>query len=383
MELDRLLSLPDLLKKKSHFLFGPRGTGKTFLIRKQLKGSSLIIDLLRSDNLLRLSSHPEDLEKLVTPSVRNEPSVVVIDEIQKIPILLNEVHRLIEERSIRFLLTGSSARKLRRDGSNLLAGRAWSSSLFPLSSVEIPSFDLDRYLQFGGLPSVYLSDYPQDELNSYVQTYLKEEILAEGLIRNLQPFSRFLIAASLSNGQLLNFNQIASDAEVPASTVREYYSILEDTLVGFMLEPWSKSRKRKAVTTAKYYFFDTGVTNSIAGTRYLDRNSDLYGRCMEHFIGMELRAYLSYKKRDLPLQFWRSKHQHEVDYLVGDQLGIEVKSTRKVSSKDIRGLRALSEEIAPRRLLLVSHDPQETQDAKIHSMHWKLFLERLWNDELF
>lgn len=382
MDIQRRLNLPTLLEKKSHFLLGPRGTGKSFLVRQQLIDQAFIIDLLRSDNFLRLSSEPAALEKVIVPQISKTRPYVVIDEIQKLPALLNEVHRLIEEKKYKFLLTGSSSRKLKSQGSNLLAGRAWPSALFPLSWAEIPNFNLDRYLRYGGLPSVYLSKYPEDELNAYVQTYLKEEVMAEGLIRNLPPFSRFLISASLSNGQLLNFNQIGSDAEVAPSTVREYYSILEDTLLGFMLEPWSKSKKRKAVSTAKFYFFDPGVVNAIAGIRGLERHSDLYGRSLEHFVGMELRAYLSYQNLKLPLRFWRSKHNHEVDYIVDDTTAIEVKATRKVTGKDLRGLSALAEEKVMKKLFLVSHDPLETREGNLHCLPWDVFLKKLWSGSI-
>ena len=256
VDLPRKLDLLTLLPKKSFFLFGPRSTGKSHLIRQQLKDRAVVIDLLQSDILLRLSSRPEDLEAMIDagPAAR----WIVLDEIQRVPSLLPEVHRLIEARRLRFLLTGSSARKLRRGSSDLLAGRAWVAHLFPLSWAEIPGFDLHRYLRFGGLPQVYLGESPQEELRAYVSVYLQEEIRAEGIIRRLPPFTRFLRVAALSSGQLLNYAQVASDAEVAPSTVREYFSVLEDTLVGWTLEPWRESRKRKAIQTAKFYLLIRG-----------------------------------------------------------------------------------------------------------------------------
>jgi predicted AAA+ superfamily ATPase len=377
----RILDLPGLLAKKSCFLFGPRATGKSYLIREHLASRAIVIDLLRSDLFLRLSANPADLESLV--GAKRGPSTwVVIDEVQKIPELLDEVHRLIEGRRIRFLLTGSSARKLRRGRANLLAGRAWQASLFALVWPEIPNFDLSRHLRWGGLPSVVPSDDPDEELAAYTRTYLHEEILAEGLVRRLPPFARFLTVAALANGQMVNFEQIASDAAVPASTVREYVAILEDTLIGFLLEPWTGSRRRKAIATAKLYLFDTGVTHAIAGTRAVDRNSDLWGRSFEQWVGLELRAYLAYRRRPDRLAYWRSTHGHEVDFVVGDHTAIAVKATRRVSPRDLRGLRALAEERAFRSHILVSDDSTEAIREGVRRLPWKKFVRELWGDQL-
>ena len=290
---------------------------------------------------------------------------------------------MIESKHVRFLLTGSSARKLKRGHVNLLAGRAWTAQLFPLCFPEIPSFRLDHYLRYGGLPHVFASDEPEEELDAYVQTYLKEEILAEGLIRRLPPFSRFLRSAALSNAQELNFTQIGSDAQIPPSTVREYYSLLEDTLVGFLLEPWTSSKKRKAVQTAKFYFFDPGVTHTLAGTKSLDRNSNLYGTSFEQFIGMELRAHLSYRRTKDSFSFWRSTHGFEVDFLIADHTAIEVKATSKVSPHHMKGLNALQEENVFKHFYLVTQDRIETEKENIISLHWETFLQKLWGDELF
>lgn len=381
MRYQRILNLSELLSKKSFFLFGPRATGKTHLIRDQLTNQAYLIDLLKSDLYLRLSQNPSDLEFLLaSPSAQNK--IAVIDEIQKVPQLLDEVHRLIEEKGMRFLLTGSSARKLKRGQANLLAGRAWSASLFPLCSREIPNFDLDRYLRFGGLPAIYASSDPEEELNAYVQTYLKEEIMAEGLIRKLPPFSRFLKSAALSNGQQLNFTALGNDCQVAPSTVREYYSILEDTLLGFLLEPWAESKKRKAVQTAKFYFFDTGVTHALAGIKTIDRNSDIYGGSFEQFLGMELKAYLSYRRSQDPLRFWRTTHGFEVDFLIGDHTAIEVKSSRRVSSSHLKGLKALQAEGIFKKYYLVSHDPVEAKRDDISFMPWTTFLKKLWDGAL-
>jgi predicted AAA+ superfamily ATPase len=380
----RLLDLAALAKKKSFFLLGPRATGKTFLIREQLGGGkATVIDLLRSDVLLRLSADPSLLESLIDGGRRDAAAPVVIDEVQKLPALLDEVHRLIEERGLRFVLTGSSARKLKRGHANLLGGRAWTANLFPLTYAELPKFDLPRFLRYGGLPPVVLGDEPDEELHAYVRTYLHEEIQAEGLVRRLPAFTRFLTTAAATNGHMLNFAKIGNDAGLPAATVREHYFLLEDTLVGFMLPAWTKSKKRKAIATAKFYFFDTGVAHALAGTRTLDRNSDLYGRSFEQWIAMELRAYLGYRRRPEELGYWRSVSDHEVDFMIGDHVAVEVKATRRVGTSDLRGLTALAEEKIVRQLFLVSEDPMETRRGAIRCLPWRTFLDELWADQLF
>jgi predicted AAA+ superfamily ATPase len=379
----RQLKLIPLLQKKSFFLLGPRATGKSSLAKEQLGQHAVILNLLKSDLYLKLSAAPWELEPMINASLSDgNIDYIVVDEIQKVPHLLDEVHRLIEDRKLRFLLTGSSARKLKHGHANLLAGRAWTANLYPLSYSEIPHFKLDHFLRFGGLPAVYSSEYPQEELNAYVQTYLYEEIQAESLVRKLPQFSRFLTVAALANGQMLNFAKIANDSGVPASTVREYYSILEDTLIGFMLTPWKKSIKRKAISTAKFYLFDTGVCHTLAQTQTLDRNSNLYGRSFEHWLALELRSYLSYKRLNEKLYYWRSTHQHEVDFIIDDSIAIEVKATKKITPQDLKNLQCLGEEKTFKKLLLISHDNNEAKYGHIHCLHWKSFLEKLWSGEL-
>ena len=372
------MQLAPLLAMKSFFLFGPRATGKTTVVRQQLAEAATIIDLLDSRHFLRLSSSPHELESLIEAAPAD---IIVVDEIQRIPELLNEIHRLIESKNITFLLTGSSARKLRRGKANLLAGRVWEARMFPLIHREVPDFDLDRYLRYGGLPAVYLSAYPEEELDAYVNTYLKEEILAEGLIRRLPPFSRFLKTIALTNGEMINFTKLANDCQVPPSTVAEYVGLLEDTLIGFRLPAWTESKKRKAIKTGKFYFFDPGVTHTLAGTETLDRNSNLYGKSFEQFIGMELRSYLSYRRKKLPLTYWRSKNGHEVDFLLGKKTAIEVKASKKISRNDFKGLQYLKEEGVFQNLILVSQDAVSTRTDDILTLPWQKFLSDLWKDE--
>lgn len=379
MKLKRLLNLADLLTMKSFFLFGPRATGKSTLIKQQLSETATVIDLLDSRLYLRLLGSPHDLESIIYSG--HKTGIVVIDEIQRIPELLNEVHRLIENKKITFLLTGSSARKLRKGKANLLAGRVWESRMFPLTWKEITNFNLDRFLHYGGLPAVYLSNYPDEELDAYVNTYLKEEIMAEGLIRKLPPFSRFLRSIALANGEMINFTKLANDCQVPPSTVTEYVGLLEDTLVGFLLPAWTESRKRKAISTAKFYFFDPGVTHMLAGTQTLDRNSNLYGKSFEQFIGMEIRAYLSYRRKKRELAYWRSTHGYEVDFLIGTETAIEVKASQKVSGRDLMGLKVLKEENILKNYILVSQDPINTRDDNFQALYWEKFLDDLWADK--
>jgi len=378
MEIQRQLQLAPLLAMKSFFLFGPRATGKTTLIRQQLAETATIIDLLDSRYFLRLSGAPHELESLIAAAPAD---IIVIDEIQRIPELLNEVHRLIENQHITFLLTGSSARKLRRGKANLLAGRVWDARMFPLIHRELADFDLNRYLRYGGMPAVYLSEYPEEALDAYVNTYLKEEILAEGLIRRLPPFSRFLKTIALTNGEMINFTKLANDCQVPPSTVTEYVGLLEDTLIGFLLPAWIESKKRKAIKTGKFYFFDPGITHMLAGTETLDPNTNLYGKSFEQFICMELRAYLSYRRKKLPLTYWRSKNGHEVDFLLGTKTAIEVKASKKISRNDFKGLKYLKEEGVFQNFVLVSRDPVSSRTDDILTLPWQKFLSDLWKDK--
>lgn len=384
----RVLNLSNLLDKKSFFLFGPRSTGKSTLIQEQLKNNAVIIDLLKTQVYLRLSTEPYGLEGLIEhelskASPGQKKSVIVIDEIQKIPILLNEVHRLIEEKKWRFLLTGSSARKLKADGVNLLGGRAWIAELFPLCFAEIDNFSLDKVLRYGSLPHVYSSDFPEEELQAYVQTYLKEEIQAEALVRKIPAFVDFLRIAAQSSGQLTNYNALSQKLGVSQPTVTSYYQILQDTFLGFLLEPWQESKKRKPIQTAKFYFFDAGVWHTLLETESLDRNSSLYGDAFESLIIRELRCYLSYRRKKMKLQFWRTENGDEVDAVVGQKAAIEIKSTRRLSQENFKGLLKIQEEKAFEHYYLVSQDPVESLKQGVTCIHWQTFLQQLWSDNLF
>lgn len=380
MHVDRQLDLKALLNKKSFFLLGPRSTGKTFWIKKTIPEDIPYFSLNQTSLYNRLISNPSEIIQMLAPY--KHIGLAVIDEIQKIPILLDEIQELIENEGFKFLLTGSSARKLKRSNANMLGGRAMSIGFYPLSFSEIPDFDLSRFLRWGGLPRTYLSLEPQIELESYIKTYLEEEIRLEANIRKLAPFHRFLKVAALSNGQLINYAAISNDAAVPASTVKQYFEILTDTLIASTLEPWLESKKRKAIHTAKFYFFDPGVTHFLAGTENLDRNSNLWGESFEQFIFMELKCYSSYKQKNLTINFWRSIDKYEVDFIINGKIAIEVKSTKQINDSHLKGLKAIQQEEAIEHLYIISEDPIERVQDQIQIMPWKTFLQRLWNHKL-
>ncbi len=382
----RQLDLRSLVSKKSILFFGPRATGKTTLIRSQvLDPHCLMIDLLKSTTYTELLRNPSILEEMI--AVQKGVKLVIIDEVQKIPSLLDEAHRLIEATGIHFLLTGSSARKLKREGANMLAGRAWRAELLPLTTAEIPAFNIERALRFGTLPAVWISESPEDDLDSYVVTYLKEEIEIECRLRNLSAFSRFLKVAALSSGELINFAKMASDAAIPETTLKSHFQILQDTLLGHILEPFLETKKRKAISTGKFYLFDNGVRHTLLGTGTLDRNSDLYGSSFEAFILHELRAFISYRRIKKELTFWRSKNQFEVDFLIGRQVAIEVKATQRITDRHLRGLNALAEEKIVEDFYIISNDPLARvidigSGKKTYALPWKEFLARLWAGEV-
>jgi predicted AAA+ superfamily ATPase len=375
----RILNLDSLIKRKSAFLLGPRQTGKSFLLKHTYPDASYY-DLLKSDLFFRLSANPSLLREELTAS--EEKRLVIIDEIQKLPVLLNEVHYLIENHGIRFILTGSSARKLKKGDVNLLGGRALTRHLFPLCSREIPDYDLNRIINYGSLPAFYDSPNSYEDLESYVGTYLKEEIAAEGVVRKLEHFAKFLHLAAICDTELLNYTNIGSDLGMPAKTIREYFNILEDTLIGYILEPFTGTVKRKAISTAKFYFFDIGVSNILAGRSEIKVKTELFGKAFEHFIFLELKAYLHYSRNRNALTFWRSKNGYEVDFLIGDRVAVEVKGTDNVSAKHLKALNALAEELNLEKQIVVSLDPVPRRIENILVYPYRIFLEKLWNNEI-
>ncbi len=381
MALDRLLDLSSDLTTRSVFLFGPRQTGKTTLLRRRYPTAPWF-SLLQGDVFLRLSANPGRLREELEDAEPNA-GPVVIDEIQKLPALLDDVHDLIERRGFRFVLTGSSPVKLRRGGSNLLGGRARVRELMPLVSVEIPEFDLGRALLYGTIPSIYLSDEPRLDLEAYCGTYLQLEVQAEGLVRGIEPFSRFLRSAARRSGEQIVFERIASEAQVPARTVREFYQVLSDTLLGVMLEPIEPSRaNHRIVSRGKFYFFDVGVAHALAGTTALDDHTAEYGRALEQLIFMEIRAWRSYRRDDRPFGFWRTTDGMEVDFLLGSQTAIEVKATSNATRADARGLSDIAGEAGFSRRILVCREPVRRTVDGIEILPIHTFLDELWSGKV-
>lgn len=368
----RILELRQLLEKKSHFLFGPRLTGKSYLIRQTL-ADVRSFDLLDSSVFVTLSRNPERIGEELPPSTR----VVVIDEIQRLPELLHEVHRLIESRGIRFLLTGSSARKLRRGGVNLLGGRARTKFLHPFTRQELGSlYDLNRAARTGLLPPIYFSDDPKADLDAYVGSYLQQEIVAEGATRNVPAFSRFLHLAALANGTVVNFTNIANDAQVPRTTVYEYFEILKDTLLLYELPAWKKSKKRKPLVSSKYYFFDIGVVGSLQGREFQPGTPE-FGMAYETLLMHELTCHRDYCGGE-PLSFWRSQSGYEVDFVIGESAAVEAKAKPNVNDADLRSLRALAEEKKLKHYLCVSLDRRRRSIGNISILPLYEFLDELW-----
>lgn len=375
MYVKRQLDLLRILQEKSYFLFGPRQTGKTSLIQHTLN-EYRCYNLLQTDMYLKLSREPQRLRQEIT----DDDKIVIIDEIQKLPILLDEVHNLIEEKGIHFLLTGSSARKLRNKGVNLLGGRARTRRLRPFIFRELKgNFQLLKALDTGLIPSIYFSNAPFEDLEAYAGNYLRKEIAAEAIVRNVPAFSRFLTVAGLCNGKMINYTNIASDAQVPRSTVQEYFQILRDTLLGDDLPAWRKSVKRKPVSTSKFYFFDIGVARFLQGRRGLEMRSPEFGEAFEAYIHHEIKTYCDYKV-GCDLCYWRSTSGFEVDFVINGKTAIEVKGKANITRKDFKGLTAIKEEELLENYILVTLEDTPRKDGDICILPWKDFIANLWQD---
>lgn len=365
---------------ESFFLWGARQTGKSTLLKKLYSGS-LWFDLLLNDVFERFQRNPSQLREIILAAQPAEP--VVIDEIQKIPALLDEIHWLIENTPTRFILSGSSPRKIIRSHANLLGGRALRYELFPLVSAEIPDFDLLRALNNGLLPRHYLSDNPQKMISAYIGNYLQDEILAEARIRNVSSFSRFLETAAFSNGEMVNYTNIASECGVTAPTIKEYFQILADTLTGRFLPSFQKRPKRRVILAPKFYFFDVGIVNYLLKRGRIEQGSEMYGNAFEHFVYQEIVAHSHYSGIQYPLYYWRTASQIETDFVLGDhEVAIEVKSTTNANPRHAKGLQQFAEEYTLKKQILVTNDLYPRQMGNVLVLPWKAFLEKLWSGEI-
>lgn len=369
---------------QSAFLWGARKTGKSTYLKQRFP-RSLVYNFLDTDLVLEFSKRPALLrEQLLAQDSAILKQPIILDEVQKVPQMLDEVHWLIENKRLQFILCGSSARKLKRGQANLLGGRAWRFEMFPLVSTELKSIDLLRALNHGLIPSHYLTDQYQKSLRAYVTDYLKEEVFAVGLARNVPAFSRFFEAMGYSHGELINFSNIARDCGVDSKTVKEYYQILEDTLLGTMIAPFKKRQSRQVISTApKFYLFDVGVAGALTHRRLTEERGEHFGRAFEHFIFMELRAHRSLSELHYAINFWRTKSGLEADFVLGDgQVAIEVKGTQRVERSELRPLIAFREEYAPRQVIVVCNERMERVHDGIRILPWRVFLRELWGGKI-
>ncbi len=387
----RCLNLKKLPKNQSAFLWGARQTGKSSYLKYNYP-DSIYYDLLDSSEAIRFTKSPSLLkEELLAVSKSKLKHPVIIDEIQKVPSLLDEVHWLIENASIQFILCGSSARKLKTQATNLLGGRAWPYYCFPLSYCEIPNFNLLKALRNGLIPNHYQSKNDEYIFNfhqAYVDVYLTDEIRNEGLVRNLPGFARFLDVAGLSNGEMINATNIARDCGIDRVTVQAYYQILVDTLLGYFVPPFRKKIKRDIIiATPKFYLFDVGIANYLSSQIPQDLKGSVAGKSFEHFILMELKAYMAYHNKKPNITYWRTKNGLEVDFIIDANIAIEVKISTHVRKQDISGLIAFCEEHPKSRAIVVSQDKRsrhlEVDDnITIEIIPWQEFLNKLWHDEI-
>lgn len=381
--IERILKVADA-KEESVFLFGARQTGKTTLLLK-LFPESRFYDLLETDTYERLRRNPALLRHELASCKEGE--IVIIDEIQLIPELLNEVHWLITRRQLHFILSGSSARKLKRRGVNTLGGRAVRNILYPLVSAVIPDFDLVKAVNRGMLPMHYMATTERmlmKRLQAYVSVYLKEEIAAEALVRRVASFTRFMEIAALTDGEMVVYNNIAQDCGIDAKTVKEYFTILEETLIGYMVPAFTRTVKRRLNQSPRFYFFDVSLPNYLLHRQSMQPGSDDFGHAFEHLMIQEIIAYLGYYEKENTLSYWHTYTGYEVDAVLGDaQVAIELKSSHEVQSRHLKGLRAFQEEHPEARLIIVSLDVLPRLSGDIEIMPATYFLQQLWDGKIY
>lgn len=377
--LKRILNINNELDG-SVFLFGARQTGKSTFLRTMLKNERYF-DLLDSKLRKRLSRDPSVLYESLKKC--DEGTIIVIDEIPEVPELLNEVHRLISERNLRFVLCGSSARKLKRKGKNTLGGRAYPLYFYPLVSAEIPDFDIDRAVNVGMLPSHYLAKNAARSIAGYIDVYLKEDIKEESLVRSLNAFHRFLEVAAQTDGEIVNYNNIAQDCGVSATTVAEYFDILEDTLIGYRVPAYTRTNKRRVTKAPRFYYFDVGIVNYLLNRSDLVRGTIDYGHAFEHLVVQEIIAYLGYTHSREKISYWRTYTGVEVDVVLGDaRVAIEIKSTEEVQPRHLKGLKTFGDEFPDSRRMVVSLDQFTRDMGEIECVYVLDFFNQLWAGEI-
>ncbi len=368
------------LGKESTFLWGARQTGKSTLL-KAMYPEAIYFDLLLSGEYGRFLRNPSLLREILEADA--EKKLVIIDEIQRLPGLLNEIQWLIVNRSRQFILSGSGPRKIIRSGANLLGGRASRYELYPLIYKEIPDFDIMRALNRGLLPRHYLSPGYNKLISAYIGSYLHDEIMAEARIRNVGLFSRFLETAAFSNGEIVNYSNIATDCGVSSPTIKEYFQILVETLTGRFLPSYQKKPKRRVILSPKFYFFDIGIAGQLLKRGVILPGSESFGKAFEHFIYHELYSHSHYSDLNYPLSYWRTASNIEVDFILGDhEVALEVKSSEMANPRHLKGLISFSEEYNVKKLILVSNDPVPRKIGNIMILPWQVFLEQLWAGEI-
>jgi len=369
------------LENESMFFWGARQTGKSTLL-KYLFPQALFFDLLLSDEYEKFLKNPSHLREiyLANPS---EIKLIVIDEIQRIPNLLNEVHWLMSNHQVQFILSGSSPRKILRNGTNLLGGRALRYELYPLISQEIPDFDLLKALNHGLLPRHYIAAKPQKMIAAYIGNYLKDEIAAEAKIRNLQTFSKFLEAAAFSNGEMVNYSNIATDCGISSPTVKEYFQILEETLIGRFLPSYQKKPKRRVILAPKFYFFDIGIVNHLLKRGEIKTGSESFGQAFEHYIYHEIYTHSKYSGLEYDISYWRTTSQIEIDFVLGNhEVAVEVKASDNISARHVKGLKEFAKEYEVTQLILVCNEKLPRLLDNVLILPMQIFIQKLWAGEI-
>jgi predicted AAA+ superfamily ATPase len=367
-------------REDSLFLWGARQVGKSTLL-ETLFPDARYYDLLKSEEFERFFRHPSLLREELMHSDRQ--NLVIIDEIQKVPQLLDEVHWLMTNRQTRFILCGSSARKLMRYGANLLGGRALRMVMYPLVSAEIPDFDMIRAIHNGLIPRHYTIENPQRRLQAYIGDYLNEEILAEALSRNLSSFTRFLEIAAQCSGEMVVYNNIAQDCGVSAHTVKDYFNILEQTMIGYLIPGFSATSKRRPILSPKFYYFDVGIANYLLKRKKMEQGTEAFGHAFEHLLIQEIIAYLGYSLSDDKLSYWRTSGGYEVDCIIGQgRVAIEFKSCDEVKSRHTKGLKAFQEEYPQVKAIVVSMDKYRRELNGVEIIPATEFLSDLWKGKI-